>query len=50
MLSTNARRFQPEKIIRSVCDYPIKSLAIKTAVLAGMAVSIGIVVHMFIGA
>ncbi|MBY5780700.1 hypothetical protein V7796_20525 [Rhizobium laguerreae] len=50
MLPTYARRFQPEKVIRAVCDHPLKSFAIKTAVLAGMAVSIAIVVHMFIGA
>jgi len=50
MLITSARRFQSEKIIRAVCDYPLKSFAMKTAALAGMAVSIAIVIHMFIGA
>ncbi|EJC84230.1 hypothetical protein Rleg4DRAFT_6034 [Rhizobium leguminosarum bv. trifolii WSM2297] len=50
MLSTYARRVDPEKIIRSVCDYPLKSWVTKIAVLAGMTVSIAIVVHMFIGA
>ncbi|UWU31013.1 hypothetical protein N2600_27930 (plasmid) [Rhizobium sp. WSM1274] len=50
MLTTYARRFQSEKIIRAVCDYPLKSFAIKIAVLAGMAVSVAIVIHMFIGA
>ncbi|NKK80681.1 hypothetical protein [Rhizobium leguminosarum] len=50
MLTTYARRFQSGKIIRAVCDYPLKSFVIKTAVLAGMAVLIAIVIHMFIGA
>lgn len=50
MLPTYARRFQPDKIIHAVCDHPLKSFAIKTAVLVGMAVSIAIVIHMFIGA